>query len=574
MSQTWGMHVVLSPGPERVLMHDVDATGAIRETHQVPPGELAAVVRKRELDRPRWVWADTHEVYAGLLEAGVRVDRCVDLRLSHAILRRHAQVSGGPFARDHSAWDEPRAAARPRAEAGSFADVGLFEFDTTPASDDALDPVAEFGAQQEALTRARRENGPQAANKLGLLLAAESAGALTACEMTFAGIPWDIRAHDQLLTDQLGARPVSGYRPRLLEEKLAHVRAALDAPNLNPDSAPELLRALHNAGLPVKTTRSWELETLTHPAIAPLLEFKKMSRLMAANGWNWLDTWVHDGRFRPVYVPGGVVTGRWAADGGGALQLPHQIRSAVRADPGWKLVVADAAQLEPRILAAISGDPAMAAAGRGEDMYAAIVASGAVATRDQAKVGMLGAMYGGTSGESGRMLPRLTKAFPQAIALVEQAAQTGERAGRVQTWLGRTSPPASAAWQELQREAAGPDSTSDATRAARTQARSWGRFTRNFVVQGTAAEWALTWLATIRQRLHPLNEHVVDGPHLVFFLHDEVMVHTPAHLADRVGDVLRESATEAGRLLFGATNAHSVEFPISVAVVGSYDQAD
>src|SRR3712207_8124840 len=33
------------------------------------------------------------------------------------------------------------------------------------------------------------------------------------------------------------------------------------------------------------------------------------------------------------------------------------------------------------------------------------------------------------------------------------------------------------------------------------QARSWGRFTRNFVVQGTGAEWALCWLADLRNRL-------------------------------------------------------------------------
>ena len=42
------------------------------------------------------------------------------------------------------------------------------------------------------------------------------------------------------------------------------------------------------------------------------------------------------------WVAGGVVTGRWASRGGGALQLPQQIRSAVRAEPGWRLVVADA----------------------------------------------------------------------------------------------------------------------------------------------------------------------------------------------------------------------------------------
>ena len=199
-----------------------------------------------------------------------------------------------------------------------------------------------------------------------------------------------------------------------------------EAPELNPDSPPDLLKALGRVGLVTTSTRSWELKKLDHPAIAPLLEYKKLSRLLAANGWHWLDANVADGRFRPDYVVGGVVTGRWASKGGGgALQLPKQIRGAVVADPGWKLVVADASQLEPRILAAMSGDARMAEAGREKDMYAGILASGAVATRAEAKVAMLGAMYGATTGESGRLMPKLTRAYPKAIGLVEDAARRG-----------------------------------------------------------------------------------------------------------------------------------------------------
>jgi DNA polymerase-1 len=49
-----------------------------------------------------------------------------------------------------------------------------------------------------------------------------------------------------------------------------------------------------------------------------------------------------------------------------------------------------------------------------------------------------------------------------------------------------------------------------------------------------------------------------------------VMVHTPAHLADSVAHELREAAAEAGRLIFGDA---PVEFPVTVAVVDSYDKA-
>ena len=120
-------------------------------------------------------------------------------------------------------------------------------------------------------------------------------------------------------------------------------------------------------------TRSWTLEQVDHPAMPPLLEYRKLSRLLTANGWAWLDAWVREGRFRSFFVPGGVVTGRWASNGGGALSMPTQVRPAAIADEGWRFVVADVAQLEPRVLAGMSGDTAMAGAARGTDLYQGIV---------------------------------------------------------------------------------------------------------------------------------------------------------------------------------------------------------
>jgi DNA polymerase-1 len=246
------------------------------------------------------------------------------------------------------------------------------------------------------------------------------------------------------------------------------------------------------------------------------------------------------------------------------------VRGAVVADPGWKLVVADAAQLEPRILTALSADRRMAEAGRG-DLYEGIVASGAVATRAEAKVAMLGAMYGATAGEGGRLMPALTRAFPQAIAMVEAAARAGERGEIVTTRLGRSSPLPSDDWRELQQAGSEPDASEQLRRAARGQARGWGRFTRNFIVQGTAAEWALCWMAGLRGRLWQLGEGgFSERPHLVFFLHDEVIVHTPAELADSVVAELRAAASDAGRLIFGAM---PVTFPITTAVVDNYGEA-
>jgi DNA polymerase-1 len=56
----------------------------------------------------------------------------------------------------------------------------------------------------------------------------------------------------------------------------------------------------------------------------------------------------------------------------------------------------------------------------------------------------------------------------------------------------------------------------------------------------------------------------------VFFLHDELVVHTPETLAARVADEVRAAAQDAGRLLFGTL---PVEFPLTVATVDDYGQA-
>ncbi len=547
-------YLLLRDGAERgtVVLADVDDAGRPLAAESVTAAHLVDAVRRREADHPRWAWDDTARRYPALLAAGVRVERCHDVRLCHAILRGSAYCAGSLLAAaPHGPWDAPRA------DAVAAGPASLFDDDEPPSAPDA---GAELAAQLAAVT------GSTAPGRLRLLLAAESTGALIAAEMHADGMPWDAVVHDRVLTELLGPRPRGGGRPARIEALAQEVRALLGQPTVNLDSQPDLLHALHLAGIDVASTRVHELRELSHPVIPPLLEYKKLARLLSANGWAWLETWVADGRFRPDYVPGGVVTGRWATSGGGALQIPASIRAAACADPGWRLVVADAAQLEPRVLAAMSGDSAMAAAARGADLYQGFVDAGVVESRKHAKVAMLGAMYGATTGASAVLMPQLERAFPRAIGLVEAAARAGERFEVVTTWLGRSSPPPGEHWTAAAAAAASVEATAEDVRAARSRRRDWGRFTRNFVVQGTAAEWALCWMAALRRRLGELPGR----PHLVFFMHDEVVVHTPAEAADDVAAAVREAAAEAGRLLFGDC---PVEWALDVQIVESYDQA-
>ncbi len=541
---------------DRVTIVDLAADGAENGRQTLAAGELARVIDAAGETR-RWVFSDVTRWYPDLLRAGVRVARTHDLRLCHAILRNSAMVTDAGALRRHSEWD---VAATESPPAGA---PTLFELEParTGGAPDAIEQVlAEFARQRTAVTAARDPG------RLRLLLAAESAGALIAAELHAAGVPWDTTVHDAILIETLGRPGASGV-PTKIEALAAEVRHALDDPAASLDSQPKLLRALHRVGVLAASTSRWELADYDHPVIAPLLAYKKLMRLHTANGWSWLREWVADGRFRPVYVPGGVVTGRWASSGGGALQLPRQLRPAVRADPGWVLIVADVAQLEPRMLAAMSADTALAAASRGRDLYAGIVEKGVITSRQDAKIAMLGAMYGATTGDSGRLVPALRRAYPGAMGLVDDAARTGEAGSVVSTWLGRTSPAPSALWHTVQAAASDGDAA-DGERARRA-ARDRGRFTRNFIVQGTAAEWALAWLADLRQRLAALPDAdaatpiSASGPlfsrraHLAFFLHDEIIVHAPAEHADAAAAAVRDAASGATKLLFG-------QFPIDV----------
>ncbi|WP_241843231.1 bifunctional 3'-5' exonuclease/DNA polymerase [Agromyces albus] len=612
--------VVGMAGQGRVTLIDPEAPSA--EAVTVPLAGFPEAVCRLEARRPRWVWSDTRSWYPRLLEAGVRVERCHDLRLCGAILEHSAATATMRKAGDHprSAWlpagpSEPGAAAAlaapsvivrtPLFELDEFHAAASGGVDAVGTADTAVEPgagtvdraddavVGSSAVRVEAIIAEHDRQlalvaGSTEPNALRLLLAAESAGALIGVELHAAGLPWDRAAHERVLEAELGPKPKAGWKPARMEELAAQVRTALDAASVNLDSQVDLLKALRRAGIHVDSTSRWELREQEHPAIEPLLAYKKLARLLSANGWAWLDEWIAGGRFRPDYVPGGTATGRWATAGGGALQLPKNVRSAVVADPGWTLVVADAAQLEPRVLAGMARDEAMAAAGRGLDFYRGIVDAGVVETREQAKYAILGAMYGATTGESGRLVPRLARAYPRAMALVDRAAAEGERGGVVSTLLGRSSPLPPSEWHATQSRASQPEASPADERRARSVAREWGRFTRNFVVQGSAAEWALCWMAALRTRLAtiaaaggeaagpiipaPASGPVFErAPHLVYFLHDEIIVHTPRALADEVAAAVEEAAMGAGRLLFGD---FPVEFPLDLAVVDSYALAD
>jgi DNA polymerase family A len=547
----------------------------------------AAVASYERSGGVRWVWTAASAVYPALLQAGVRVERCHDIALTEALLLAR-EGRPGEAASLAGAWARLRGiepgsppaggGLRPAAAARAGQDA-LFD----PADPDFPDPGAALDAVVAVHAgQLRRIAADEHPGRFALLAAAESAGGLIAAEMGFDGLPWRADVHNDLLTELLGPRPVPGLRPSKLADLAARISQALGRP-VNPDSPAQVLKAFAANGVRLSSTRSWVLRGVDHPAAQLLLRYKELSRLYAANGWAWLDEWVYGGRFRPEYVVGGVVSGRWASRGGGALQIPRVLRRAVVADPGHVLVVADAAQLEPRVLAALADDRAFAAAAGTGDLYEAL-AGAFGGDRAKAKVALLSAMYGGAGGEAGQLLAVLRRRFPLAAQYVELAARAGEEGRVVRSRLGRTCPPPSDDWRGLTAVADDPD-TEEAQAGRSLRAR--GRFTRNFVVQASAADWAIVLLAGLRRRLAAISmpngggtrppEQAAGLPggddataRLVFFQHDEVIVHCPQSLADEVADAVGSAAVEAGQRVFGPT---PVRFPVTTAVVACYADA-
>ncbi|ELS55218.1 bifunctional 3'-5' exonuclease/DNA polymerase [Streptomyces viridochromogenes] len=532
--------------------------------------DLARAVRERP-EVTRWVWRSTAEVYPRLLATGVRVERCYDIEDAETLLLGHegrygeprsaaaalARLRGGPVPPD-----PPQRSAEPGSQSPLFEPQSVH----VPLAD-----LIEVYADQQ-----KRHDKTAHPERMRLLTAAESAGMLVATEMNRAGLPWSAEVHRRVLHELLGERYAGGGEPRRLAELADEVSAAFGR-RVRPDLPADVIKAFAQAGIRIRSTRRWEIESLGHPAVKPLIEYKKLYRIWVAHGWSWLQDWVRDGRFRPEFLAGGTVTGRWVTNGGGGLQIPKVIRRAVVADPGWRLVVADADQMEPRVLAAISRDPGlMEVAGRESDLYQAVSDRAFAGDRAQAKLAVLGAVYGQTSGDGLKNLAALRRRFPQAVAYVDEAARAGEEGRLVRTWLGRTCPPAAGATDDVGEEAGipAPDTQDEPAEGsgpqewapgyASTNARARGRFARNFVVQGSAADWALLLLAALRQACADL------AAELVFFQHDEVIVHCPEEEAEAVVAAIREAADLAGRLTFGRT---PVRFPFTTAVVECYADA-
>jgi DNA polymerase-1 len=537
-----------------------------------PSAALAGIDRLEHTEAPRWVWwsQDTARV---LVAAGIRPARCWDLDAVHRLI--HGGWKAGPA----RTW-----AAAHGLDTEQLPDIGPNDlFSSMAEHADEGDPVRHDGhldprwiergwradlgclARHAALALAVYDEQRRQLDELAVCQAApatarsESAAALLAVELEHDGLPIDRDEAERIIAGFIGRRPHDAADERRLAAErddlvLSHLpvglRGGVDL--RNPASVKSLLR---RAGIEVDDTRAWRLERLRHdhPVIDALLVWRKAERIATTFGYRWLDDHVGpDGRLRGSWTSSDGAAGRMTATAG-LHNMPTDLRPAVVAEPGHRFVRADLGQIEPRILAAVSGDEGLAEATLEADMYAPVAKRLGV-SREIAKVAVLGAMYGQTSGHGAAALRGLEASYPVAMRYLTNAATSAEAGRDLRTRGGRRI-----------RMSVGDDPTTD-DRDRRSRAAARGRYGRNAMVQGAAAEFFKMWAVVARARL-PVNAQIV------LCLHDELLVHTPADLAADVAEIIDGALQETAARWREPELRTDVRFVADTSVIARWSDA-
>ena len=534
-----------------------------------PAFGVARVIADIEQEHgPRWVmW--TGAPASQLVAIGVRVARCWDVDAVQRLLvggwrvdppRTWAELRGLSIERlpevvavdlftQHIVDDAPDEPLRPDGYLKS--DWATPDFSWSPAR---LECWARLAIEVATMQQARLAALDVGSDAIATARS-ESAAELLCAELGHDGLPMDRQIAEQIIAGYVGPRPAT-------EAAEVEQRRARDAEVLRHAAGPKLRPAQSGAGQVAaaphrrRAARHPGLAAggdarESHPLISALLEWRKAERVATTFGYAWLDEHLgEDGRLRGEWSGSDGAAGRMTATAG-LHNMPAHMRPAVTAEPGHVFVRADLGQIEPRVLAAVSGDAALARATAGDDLYPPVAERLGV-DRATAKVAVLGAMYGQTTGHGATALRGLEQAYPVAMRYLLDADLAGQVGRDVRTYGGR-----------LVRIG----STAPGRRVSalgRSRAAAQGRYGRNAMVQGAAAELFKVWAATVGSQLAPHEARVV------MCLHDELLVHAPAEHGEAVAAVLLECLSDAaGRWAPDG----SVRFVADISVIRSWAEA-
>ena len=344
---------------------------------------------------------------------------------------------------------------------------------------------------------------------------------------------------------------------RRLERELGLVREEIfreAGSEFNLNSTPQLRAVLfEDLGLPVirktKTGPSTaasvleELEALGHRVPRLLMKYRRMEKLRGTY-IDALPGLVHPrtGRIHTHFNQTVAATGRLSSSNPNLQNIPirkrigREIRKGFVAAPGHLLLTADYSQIELRILAHYSGDPAFVTAFReASDIHrqtaAAIfdVPAEEVGSRmrDQAKTINFATLYGQGAfslgrqlgiprAEAGRFIDQYFERFSGVRAFLDQQVSLARERGYVETLAGRRR------------------------HVPELASRNWNirahgeRIARNTPIQGTAADVIKKAMIEVQQAL----EEAGSGAMMLLQVHDELVLETPAAELEAVRDMV------------------------------------
>ncbi len=337
-----------------------------------------------------------------------------------------------------------------------------------------------------------------------------------------------------------------------------------------PDSPKQLSTILFNKpddaepGLGIKPVRktktgySTDAEVLEKIAQDPgveseipslILEYRQLTKLVGTY-LVALRSEIHDadGRIHASFNQTVAATGRLSSSDPNLQNIPirtdigRDIRKAFVADEGHVLITADYSQIELRLLAHLSKDPALTEAfHQGEDIHTAVAAqihavAPADVTREQrngAKMVNFGIIYGVTpfglarrlgvsNTEAGEIIDGYKRRFAGITTFLQECVEQARTLGYVETMMGRRRPILDI----------------DSNIPAR---RSLGeRMAINSVVQGSAADMIKIAMVDLHHRLSPHAAQwrkgappEIEGVRMLLQIHDELVFEAPAPIAEQ-----------------------------------------
>lgn len=290
----------------------------------------------------------------------------------------------------------------------------------------------------------------------------------------------------------------------------------------------------------LRSTKESELTKLrdAHPAVGFILEYRELQKIISTYVDNLLLLVDQHQRLHTTFKQTGSATGRLSSTQPNLQNIPiagsrsHDLRQAFIAPPGYRLVSFDYSQIEIRVLAWLSGDPALLEIfKRGEDVHTAVAArvfgvAPEAVTKDmrrQAKVINFGIIYGmgvnalkanlgGSRQEAVEFYGHYFETFPTVRAYLEQVKTEARTKGYTNTWFGR------------RRYFPGLKSPIPYIRAMNE------RMATNAPLQGTAADIVKLAMVAVDKLL--TERELKNQIHLILQIHDELIY----EVAESVGE--------------------------------------